>query len=103
MLQDIQPVVFFIQETKMKRAATIKTENAKNYQIDELVRKSSGSGLAIGVLHDFDPVWVGEGSDKTECLLVEISVKNARIRCICAYGPQKKDGADRKESLVFIR
>ena len=40
---------------------------------------------------------MGEGHDKTEFLSVEMSVKNARIRCVCAYGPQEKDGADRKE------
>ena len=40
-LQNIQPAIFFVQETKMKVIGKIKTENAKNYQIFELVRKSS--------------------------------------------------------------
>ena len=49
-----------LQETKMKVIGKIKTENAKNYQIFELVRKSScGGGLAIGVLNDLTPVWLG--------------------------------------------
>ena len=47
-LEDIQPGVFFIQESKMKRMGKINTENAKKYQIYELLRKSeAGVGLAI--------------------------------------------------------
>ena len=70
-LQDRQPGVFFVQETKMNRAGKIKTENSKNYQIYELVLKSSkGGGLAIRVLHDLNPVWIGEGCDQTESLSV---------------------------------
>ena len=100
LLQDIEPGVFFVQETKMKRVGKIKTENAKKYQIYELVRKNSGGGgLAIGVLNDLNPVWVGEGCDKIESLSVEITVKNFRIRCVVGYGPQENDATEQKEKF----
>jgi hypothetical protein len=44
-------------------------------------------------------VWVGEGCDQTETLSVEISIKNLRIRCVAAYGPQEKDANVKKEEF----
>ena len=101
MLQDIEPSVFFIEETKMRRAGKIKTENVKKYQIFELIRKSSGGGgIAIGVINDLNPVWVGEGDDITECLSVEITAQqNFRVRCVAAYGPQENDRAEQKDKF----
>ena len=99
-LEDIQPGVFFIQESKMKRMGKINTENAKKYQIYELLRKSeAGGGLALGVLNDLKPVWVGEGCGKTETLSVEITVQNFKIRCVNAYGPQENDPVERKTNF----
>ena len=67
MLTDIQPAIFFIEESKLKRIGRIKTENSSKYQIFELVRKQSGGGgLAIGALHNLNPTWVGEGNDEVE-------------------------------------
>ena len=98
-IQDIQPSVFFIEETKMRRQGKIKAEN---YQIFELVRKStSAGGLAIGALNDLNPVWVGEGGDKTEYLSVEITVhKDFRIRCVAAYGPQENEQVEIKDKFL---
>ena len=68
----------------------IKTENAKNFQIYELVRKSSrGGGLALGALHDLNPIWLGEGDDEIESLSIGITVQGFEIRCVVAYGPQE--------------
>ena len=96
-LTTIQPSVFFIQETKLRKQGKIKTQNSKNYQIFELVRKDKqGGGLAIGVVKDLEPVWISEGDDNIEVLVVEIKIEDLKTRCICAYGPQEKDSQDKK-------
>ena len=89
LLAEIKPGVFFIEETKMRTEGKIKTENSSNYQIFERIRKKgrTGGGLALGVLHDLNPVWVGEGENEIESLSVEITVQTFRIRCVSAYGP----------------
>ena len=99
-LESLKPTVFFIEETKLKKQGNIKTEQTKNYQIFELNRKEKhGGGLAIGALDGVNPVWIREGSDEVEILVVEISVNHLKIRCICGYGPQEGDSIDRKEKF----
>ena len=96
-LTTIQPSVFFIQETKLRKQGKIKTQNSKNSQIFELIRKDKqGGGLAIGVVKDLEPVWISEGDDNIEVLVVEIKIEDLKTRCICAYGPQEKDSQDKK-------
>lgn len=96
-LSAIQPSVFFIQETKLRKQGRIKTQNSKNYSIFELVRKDKqGGGLAVGVVKDLEPVWISEGDDDIEILVVQIKIDELRIRCICAYGPQESDAQERK-------
>ena len=96
-LSAIQPSVFFIQETKLRKQGKIKTQNSKNYSIFELVRKDKqGGGLAVGVVKDLEPVWISEGDDAIEILVVQIKIDELRIRCICAYGPQESDAQERK-------
>ena len=74
-LSSIQPSIFFIQETKLRKQGKIKTQNSKNYQIFELVRKDKhGGGLAVGVVNDLEPVWISEGDDKVEVLVVELKL-----------------------------
>ena len=76
----------------MKRMGRIKTPNSSKYQIYELLRKTKGGGgLAIGVLHDLNPVWVSEGTDQIEVLVVEVELSGLKIRLINAYGPQEKE------------
>ena len=90
LLGALKPTVFFIEETKLKMAGKIKTENSKGYQIFELNRiGKAGGGLAIGALSDTDPVWISEGDNDVEILVVEISVSEIQICCIVAYGPQE--------------
>ena len=97
LLSSIQPSVFFSQETKARKQGRIKTENSKLYDIFELVRKDKhGGGLAIGVVKDLEPVWISEGDDEIELLVVEIRITDMKIRCICGYGPQEKDSQERK-------
>ena len=58
-----------------------------------------GGGLAIGDLEDVNPVWISEGDDDVEILVVEIVVFILKIRCICGYGPQESDTIERKEKF----
>ena len=68
--------MFFVEETKMKLIVKIKTKCSKKYQIFELVRKNgAGGGLAVGVIHDLNPVWVGEGDDDVEVLSIVITYR----------------------------
>jgi hypothetical protein len=79
-ISELQPSVFFVQETKYKDEGRIKLD--KNNTIFELVRKSrNGGGLALSCDKLLHPVWVREGDDSVEALFVEISVKNTKIRC----------------------
>ena len=83
-----------MQETKLRKVGKLK---CPNYITFELVRKSSaGGGLATIIKADLDPVWIAEGDDITEILVVEIHIKNLPIRIINAYGPQESDSIERK-------
>ena len=100
LLNSVNPAIFLIQETKKKTTGKIKCENSKKYQIYELVRKmGGGGGLALGVLHELNPVWVGEGDDQTEVLSVIITIDSLNIRCVVAYGPQEDDTIIRKQKF----
>ena len=99
-LKEIDPTIFFIEETKMRTSGKIKTENTGNYQIFELLRKNSaGGGLAIGAKTDIEPVWLSEGDDSVEVLVVQVKVGEIIIRCVGAYGPQEKDPIERKNKF----
>ena len=100
LLSSLQPSLFFIQESKLKTQGKIKTKNSQNYQIFELIRKNkSGGGLAIGAVEDLNPVFISEGDDDVEVLVIQIEVQQFKIRCIGAYGPQEKDHIERKSNF----
>ena len=46
-----------------------------------------------------NPIWVGEGDDQVEILVIEITVQEFKIRCINAYGPQETDPVERKRKF----
>ena len=97
-LKSLKPTVFFVEETKLKTSGRIKTENSRGYQIFELNRTGkAGGGLAIGALNDTEPIWISEGDNEVEVLVVEISVSEMQIRCIAAYGPQEGATPEKKE------
>ena len=99
-LKEVQPTVFFIQESKFKQQGKIKTENARNYQIFELLRKeSNGGGLTIGALHDVESVWLSEGDDTVEVLVIQVRFGELVVRCVGAYGPQETNSVDRKQKF----
>ena len=98
-IHDLQPSVFFIEETKYKEAGKLKIGD--EFLIYELVRKSEngGGGLALGCLKDLNPCWVSEGNDQVEALSVNIFLKDIKIRCCVAYGPQESDNIEKKEAF----
>ena len=92
-----------IQETKLRNNGKIKAENIKNYVVFELTRKQShGGGLATLVRPGLDPVFISEGNDQVEVLVVQIRIKDLHVRVINAYGPQECDSQERK-SLLWAR
>lgn len=99
-VNELNPSVIFLQETKLKKAGKLKYPN---YIAIELVRKNSaGGGLATLVKSDLNPVWISEGDDMVEILVVEIRVNDLPIRIINCYGPQECDSQERK-SLFWTR
>ena len=100
MLNELKPGVFFIEETKVKKQGTIRTETAEKYVIFELIRKEkSGGGLALGVAKELNPTWLGEGDDQVEVLSVQINAKDFPIRCVGGYSPQENDPVERKSKF----
>ena len=78
-ISDLQPAVFFIEETKYKDSGKFKLAN---YVIFELVRQSRDGGgvLALGCVKDLQPVWLRDGDDMVEDLSISISIKTMSIR-----------------------
>ena len=78
----------------------IKCENSKNYTIFELNRKDSkGGGLCTMVKPDLNPVWVSEGSDEVELLVIEVHIDSLSVRVVNAYAPQEADSVERKAAF----
>ena len=97
-LSELNPSVFLVEETKCNNEGQFKLGN--DYIVYELLRKDrAGGGLALGCLKDLQPAWVREGNDQVEALSVDIFVKNMKIRCCVAYGPQENDNVDKKEAF----
>ena len=101
LLFDICQSVFILQETKRKlNAPKMRAKNLENYQAFELRREKSkeeggkglsGGGLAIGALHNLKPVLIRQGDDEVECLTIEITADQTKLRCVNGYGPQIGD------------
>ena len=92
-----QPCLFFLQETKFKTEGKLKHFN--EYQTYELIRKNKTcGGLAIGALEELEPVFISEGDDTTEVLVIEVNM-GIKIRCVNSYGPQENDQNEKKENF----
>ena len=96
-LSKLNPAVFFVEESKYRDAGRLKLEN---YIIFELIRKDKdGGGLALGCAQELQPVWLREGSNQVEAMSVEIFVRNMKMRCCIAYGPQENENIEKKEEF----
>ena len=100
LLLNENPSIFCLQETKLKRPNKIQTSSARNYTIYELLRKhSGGGGICIGVHKDLQPVWIAQGDDDVECLVVEVWLNDFPMRIVNGYGPQGSDPIERKRKF----
>ena len=98
-LLDLQPSVFFVQESKFKEEGKLKIEN---YVIFDLVRDSrEGGGLVLGCVKELKPVLVRKGNEDVEAMSVDIFVKSMKIRCCVAYGARKMHLLKRKEKQFY--
>ena len=97
-IKELQPSVFFIQETKLKEEGKIRIED---YIIFEKLRntRKNGGGLAIGCKQEFNPIWVREGEASVETLSINIFLKNMKIRCCTGYGCQEGEIKEQKEEF----
>ena len=96
-LYSLKPSIFSVQETKVYRPGKIKTDHSKNYTIYELHRKKTlGGGIALGVLNSLDPLWIDEGDDDSEYIVVGITIGQLKARIISAYGVQESAPVERK-------
>ena len=92
-----RPSVFFLQETKFKIEG--KLRNFNEYHTFELIRKDKqGGGIAIGALEEIEPIFISEGDDTTEVLVIEINL-GEKIRCVNGYGPQENDPIIKKQKF----
>ena len=99
-LNNVNPHIWTLQETKLKPNENLKFELAKNYQIYQLSRQNSeGGGLALGVCNDIESTLLREGDDRQEALVVQIEIKKSQIRIIVAYGPQENAAKEKKEEF----
>lgn len=105
-ISDLEPGLFFLQETKMRVAGQFQLEG---YKIFEQVRETLsvgrggvGGGLALGCLSVLKPVLVRDGGNTVEALSIIITVRQMKIRCCVAYGCQEYDKSEkRKHSGTF--
>ena len=99
LLNNKEPHVFMIQETKLSRENQIQCEN---YEVFERVRKNKkGGGIMMGIRKDIQgtPVKVGPQDEEVEILVVELELKKLTIRFITGYGPQEDDSEDKINSF----
>ena len=86
-INNFQPSVITIQETKFSKAGRIKIPG---YQIFERVRTNKkGGGLLTAAVDNINPVLISIGKDENEIMTIQVDIGCHRIRIINAYGPQE--------------
>ena len=79
-ITQLEPSVICLQETKAKKKGK-GFKDIKGFTKFELIRQNSGGGgLMTLVSHDLKPVWVSEGDDNVEILVIEIHIEELSIR-----------------------
>ena len=48
---------------------------------------------------DLNPVFISEGDDEVEILVIQIEVQQFKIRCIVGYGPQENEQSEKKDKF----
>ena len=97
-LKDLQPSMFFIQETKVSTKGKIDID--ADYKVYELPRTNKGGGgIALGCRKELNPTLAMEGDDEVEALSIYVHLKRIKIRCCVGYGPQECHSNDKKEAF----
>ena len=96
-INQINPSVVTIQETKFMREGSLKIPG---YQIFECTRpeSKSGGGLLTAALNNLDPLLITKDKE-TEILVIQVNVNGNNIRIINGYGCQEDD--NQREILNF--
>ena len=82
-LCDLNPSVFFIEESKLSCPGKIKYngyvlyENIRSRSNDKL--SQAGGGLILGCKKELNPVWIRDGGEETEAISVHIFVQKMKI------------------------
>ena len=98
-IKELSPSVICLQETRAKKYGK-RFKDMEGYTKFEMVRQNSGGGgLMTLVRPDLKPVWVSEGDDQVEILVVEIRIEKRSIRILNCYAPQQGDHIDRKNAF----
>ena len=99
-LNQLNPQIWTIQETKLKPNEKLKSEVTNKYQIYYLYRKESqGGGLAIGIDKEIESTLIKEGNDEVEAMVVQIMLDRFPIKVVAAYGPQENALKEKKEKF----
>ena len=99
-LKNIQPSLWMLQETKLKRNELISCASVNDFSVYYLNRQNSqGGGIALGVRKDFKSTLINKGDDVIEAISVKVFVKEFPIRVVTAYGPQENALKEKKEKF----
>ena len=99
-LNQLNPTIWMLQETKLRGDEKISCEYLKHYQVFYLNRqKSQGGGVALGVNKDLQATLINEGNDETEVISIKVFFKEVTVRVITGYGPQENATKEKKEKF----
>ena len=95
-----QPLVFFIQESKVSRPGQIKIPS---YQIFEVVRQNSEGGSILTAIHEsLNPVYVCGGEDGIEILVIQAEFGGNKCRLDTKFVRTKEDKSVQEKLRQFI-
>ena len=87
-----------LQETHSKRKGKILIED---HIVFKAIRKAKGGGTLISGHKDLNPKLIEQYKDNFELLVVEIELKQKKVRIISGYGPQE-NWPEEKRMPFFI-
>ena len=96
-VNSLKPSIIFVEESKLKSQGKFKLNKFVIYELNR--KNKNGGGLAICVLEELQPVWISEGDDNSEYLVVEVDISGFKIRCAGGYGPQENVNMDKKKAF----
>ena len=89
MINQFNPSVITIQETKMRKVGQIRIPGYQNFE--KIRTGKTGGGLLTSVIEDLNPVLISTAKDDIEIITVEADLGTEKVRIINGYGPQEDD------------